>query len=180
MKRIRRWVLSALAGLSLLVIFPIRFLIVRVALRPLFEIRDMVRSRRREYRLSHGLCVECGYDLRATPERCPECGTIPPKPTPPPQPPFVDFWARVSIYTIITYPAAIWLLDRLHDFGFTGTPCRPEETSWQFKAMYVPALFGMLCALTSFGRRASVVPVVALFANIAMMICWPVLLPQHG
>jgi len=42
----------------------------------LFLLPPIVWTKRRYRRERHfGHCRQCGYDLRATPERCPECGT---------------------------------------------------------------------------------------------------------
>jgi hypothetical protein len=50
----------------LLVLLPLMF--------PAFCLRPWSREQRLAFRLAHGLCRECGYDLRACTERCAECG----------------------------------------------------------------------------------------------------------
>ena len=44
------------------------------ALMPTLRAASVVRRRYRVQRRRAGRCVYCSYDLRATPERCPECG----------------------------------------------------------------------------------------------------------
>jgi hypothetical protein len=53
------------------------FLALLFAILPALYLRALIRSRRL-HRIS--LCPRCGYDLRATPNRCPECGAVPAAP----------------------------------------------------------------------------------------------------
>jgi hypothetical protein len=48
-----------------------------VALSAVLPIVWSVRRVRRRRRSEGPLCRTCGYDLRATPDRCPECGAVP-------------------------------------------------------------------------------------------------------
>lgn len=53
---------------------PLWFPFLLFAVYPAWRLRTILIDRRHA-RAGH--CRRCGYDLRATPQRCPECGTVP-------------------------------------------------------------------------------------------------------
>jgi hypothetical protein len=61
-----------------LVVLPLWLPTVTFALLPVSRGLLLLKRRsRRGHRDRANLCQACGYDLRATPDRCPECGAIP-------------------------------------------------------------------------------------------------------
>jgi len=61
---------------------PSWFLWLLAGLYPIYRLIDFPNQRRRK-RFAAGECLACGYDLRHTPDRCPECGRVPASAPPP-------------------------------------------------------------------------------------------------
>lgn len=55
---------------------PLWFVTLVAGVVPFLAARTTIRGRRARRRREKGLCERCGYDLRASAERCPECGTV--------------------------------------------------------------------------------------------------------
>jgi len=52
---------------------PLWFVSLVLAFLPVWQ---LLAARKRRRSIGEGRCLKCGYDLRATPDRCPECGAV--------------------------------------------------------------------------------------------------------
>lgn len=61
------------------VFVPAYMILIPFSILPAIWIRSRFADSRRRKWIQAKRCISCGYDLRATPARCPECGTVPEK-----------------------------------------------------------------------------------------------------
>jgi hypothetical protein len=60
---------------------PYWFLTICTIPLPALWVRRSLRRSRERKGFQTGICIQCGYDLRASPNRCPECGEVVSKPS---------------------------------------------------------------------------------------------------
>jgi hypothetical protein len=71
-----KWLFSDFGPMSVRTYGVPAWFLVALTATPALIALHRIRRRRREAN-RRGLCPACGYDLRATPDRCPECGAVP-------------------------------------------------------------------------------------------------------
>jgi hypothetical protein len=67
---------SGLVGYAHEMEVPDWFVLAVVSIPPIIGIAYRLRRRRIQRLIAGKRCAACGYDLRATPDRCPECGMV--------------------------------------------------------------------------------------------------------
>jgi hypothetical protein len=60
---------------QLAVVVPYWAVVTLASLLPVYCLAKVPGALQRRRRIRRGLCVHCGYDMRASSDRCPECGT---------------------------------------------------------------------------------------------------------